>query len=67
MITPQYPIGFGLMGVPPKSKAQNPNFWSKYPNMINSCKMTWNFFGNGHGKGPHDGASVVIKRFIRKE
>jgi len=40
---------------------------SKYPNMINGCKTTWNFFGSGHGKGPHDGASVVIKRLIRKE
>jgi hypothetical protein len=35
--------------------------------MINGCKTTWNFFGSGHGKGPHDGASVVIKRLIRKE
>jgi hypothetical protein len=26
MITPQHPIGFGPMGVPPNSKAQNPGF-----------------------------------------
>ncbi len=25
-ITPQHPIGFGLMGVPPNSKAQNLGF-----------------------------------------
>ncbi len=35
--------------------------------MTNGCKMMWSFFGNGHGKSPHDGASVVIKRFIRCE
>jgi len=26
----------------------------------------WSFFGIGHGKRPHDGARVVLKRFIRK-
>ncbi len=40
---------------------------SKYSNMINGCKTTWNFFGSGHGKGSHDGASAIIKRLIRKE
>ncbi len=29
--------------------------------------MMWNFFGLNHGKGPHDGASVVIKIFIQHE
>jgi hypothetical protein len=24
----------------------------------------WSFFGNGHGKGPHDGPRIVIKHFI---
>jgi len=68
MITPQHPIGFGLMGVPPNSKAQNPSFFvNKYPNMTNGCKTTWNFFGDGHGKGPHDGVGVVIKRLIQNE
>jgi len=28
--------------------------------------MTWSFFNIGHGKRPHDGARVVLKRFIRK-
>ncbi len=27
----------------------------------------WNFFGLNHGKGPHNGASVVIKIFIQHE
>ncbi len=27
----------------------------------------WNLFGNGHGKGLHDGAGVTIKRLIQKE
>jgi len=26
--------------------------------------MLWSFFGNGHGKGPHDGVGAVIKRFL---
>jgi hypothetical protein len=26
--------------------------------------MCWNFFSIGHGKGPHDGAWVVIKRLL---
>jgi hypothetical protein len=26
----------------------------------------WNFFGFGHGKGPHDGADVVLKHVIRQ-
>jgi hypothetical protein len=29
--------------------------------------MLWNFFGSGHGKGPHDGAGAVVKSFIRRE
>jgi hypothetical protein len=35
--------------------------------MICGCKMKWSFFGNGHGKGPRDGARIVIKHFIRCE
>jgi hypothetical protein len=35
--------------------------------MTNAYKMIWSFFGSGHGKGPHDGARVVIKRFLKKE
>jgi hypothetical protein len=28
--------------------------------------MMWSFFGIGHGKGPHDGANAILKRFLRK-
>ena len=42
-------------------------FISCYPNMTNGCSMLWNFFGSGHGKGPHDGAGAVVKCFIRRE
>ncbi len=31
------------------------------------CRMVWSYFGGGHGKGDHDGASVVLKQEIRKE
>jgi hypothetical protein len=41
-------------------------FVSRYPNMIGGCKMMWNFFGSSHGKGLHDGAKVVVKRFFWK-
>lgn len=42
-------------------------FVSQYPAMTNGCEMMWSFFGSAHGKGPHDGAGAVVKRFIRKE
>ena len=29
--------------------------------------MEWNFWGSGHGKGPHDGASACLKQGLRKE
>ena len=32
----------------------------RYPSKI-GLKMKWNFFESSHGKGEHDGASVVIK------
>jgi hypothetical protein len=35
--------------------------------MTNGYETTWNFFSSGHGKGMHDGARAVIKRFIQKE
>jgi hypothetical protein len=28
--------------------------------------MMWIFFGTRHGKGPHDGVRVVLKRFFKK-
>jgi len=42
-------------------------FVSRYPNLIGGCKMLWSFFGSSHGKGPHDGAKDVLKRFLRSE
>ncbi len=32
--------------------------------MIGGCEMCWSFFCSGHGKGPHDGAWAMIKRFL---
>jgi len=49
-------------------KSSKPWFFvSKYPNMTWGCKMLWNFFKNERGKGPHDGARAVIKRFLCRE
>lgn len=39
---------------------------SRYPHLTGGCICLWNFFGSGHGKGPHDGAGVVVKWFIRQ-
>jgi len=35
--------------------------------MTNGFMTMWNFFGNGHGKGLHDGVGVAIKRLVPKE
>lgn len=40
-------------------------FMSRYPT-IGGCACSWNFFGSRHGKGPHDGAGAVVKRYIRQ-
>ncbi len=49
-------------------KSNKPWFFvSRYISMIRGCQILWSFFGSGHGKGPHDGARVVVKIFIRKE
>ncbi len=49
-------------------KSSKPWFFvNKYPNINNGCKMIWSFFGSSHGKGPHDGARTIIKRFSRGE
>ena len=40
-------------------------FVSRYPEITNGCNCMWSFFGSGHGKGPHDGAGAVLKRYIR--
>lgn len=31
------------------------------------CRLEWNFWGSGHGKGPHDGAGACLKQALRKE
>ncbi len=39
-----------------------------YSNMTNGCNMMWNFLGVDMVKDlGHDGARVVIKRFIQRE
>ena len=48
-------------------------FVSRYPNLTScdqlplGCAMQWNYWGSGHGKGPHDGAGACLKRALRKE
>lgn len=29
--------------------------------------MDWNYWGTGHGKGPHDGAGACVKQALRRE
>ncbi len=36
-----------------------------YPNLTSGCVYIQNFFGSSRGKGLHDGAGAVFKRFIR--
>ncbi len=38
-------------------------FVNHYPQLTNGCVCLWSFFGSRHGKGPHDGASAIVKRF----
>ena len=40
-------------------------FVARYPEITRGCTCMWSFFGTGHGKGPHDGAGAVLKRYIR--
>jgi hypothetical protein len=41
-------------------------FVNGYPHLTNVCCLVWSFFGSRHGKGPHDGAGVVLKRFTKQ-
>jgi hypothetical protein len=41
-------------------------FVIRHPHLTWGYNMMWSFFSIGHGKRPHDGATVVLKRFIRK-
>jgi hypothetical protein len=31
------------------------------------CMMQWNYWGIGHGKGPHDGVGACLKQAMKKE
>jgi hypothetical protein len=37
------------------------------PELPEGCTMEWNYWGTGHGKGPHDGAGACLKQLLRKE
>ncbi len=37
------------------------NFVNHCPYLTSVCNYMWSFFASGHGKGPHDGAGVVIR------
>ncbi len=51
-------------GCTSQCKSNKPWFFvSRYPNMTRGC-MTWNSFGSSHGKGLHDGAKAMAKRFF---
>ncbi len=41
-------------------------FVACYPHIIGGCTCLWNFFGSSHGKGPHDRARAMLKRFIKQ-
>ena len=34
---------------------------------LTTMEMVWNYFASKHGKGEHDGASVVVKRALTNE
>jgi hypothetical protein len=36
-----------------------------YVGLISSYKMSWHYFGTGHGKEEWDGASAIVKRALR--
>ena len=36
------------------------SFVAQVPSLTTGCTCMWSFFGTGHGKGPHDGAGVVV-------
>jgi hypothetical protein len=46
---------------------------SRYPSLTRSnemplgCRMQWNYFGTGHGKGRWDVAGAIIKQALRNE
>jgi hypothetical protein len=40
-------------------------FVSGYPHLIGVCCLIRSLFGLKHGKGPHDKAGAILKRFIK--
>jgi hypothetical protein len=45
-------------------------YWKKSKDLIHlphGCWMVWFYFGNGHGKGVHDGVGAMLKQEIHKE
>ena len=38
-----------------------------YPALTSGCKMLWNYYGTGHGKGEWDGVGAVVKRALKSE
>lgn len=60
--------------VPLEFRSYSAHCWScRYPGLTvseelpNGCFMDWNYWGTGHGKGPHDGAGACLKQALRKE
>jgi len=45
----------------------------KYPSLTTfsdnpeGCRLVWNFFAIGHGKGEADGIETLLKQEIKKE
>ncbi len=61
----QYQIQFNGYNLQFKSKVLL-FFMSCYPQLTNGSVYLWSFFGSSHGKGPHDKAGVIVKRFIKQ-
>jgi hypothetical protein len=40
-------------------------FVARYPEITSGYNYMWSFLGSGHGKGLHDGAGAILKRYIR--
>lgn len=57
--------------VPLQFRSYSAHCWScRYPGhtvseeLPNGCFMDWNYWGTGHGKGPHNGAGACLKLII---
>lgn len=54
-------------GAASQFKASRPFYFVGRFYNLTGREMTWSFFGSGHGKGEHDGASAVVKRALTHE